>query len=127
MALKILLTFDCAYYNYVKKSRVWKCNVILVFFFRVRVYDYQGVCKDLHGHRSAANFLLTPLRYMKWFVQWMVGRASWVLLQTQVAHLINPDWAYAMEQEQQDYHYEENDAGPGRQFYSITFGSCQLK
>lgn len=73
---------------------------------RVRVYDYQAVCKDFHGHRSAANFLLTPIRYMRWFVQWIIGRATWLLLQTQVAHLINPDWAWAMEQDQ-DYNYEE--------------------
>ncbi|XP_046632424.1 voltage-dependent calcium channel subunit alpha-2/delta-3-like isoform X7 [Daphnia pulicaria] len=82
-------------------------------FKRVRIYDYQAVCKDMQGHRSAANFLLTPLRYMKWFVQWMVGRASWIMLQTQIAHLINPDWAWGMEQEQSDYHYEDNDGSPG--------------
>lgn len=82
-------------------------------FKRVRIYDYQAVCKDMQGHRSAANFILTPLRYMKWFVQWMVGRATWLILQTQIAHLMNPDWAWAMEQEQADYHYEDNDESPG--------------
>ena len=51
---------------------------------------------------------------MKWFVQWMVGRASWVMLQTQIAHLINPDWAWTMEQEQSDYPYEDNDGSPGK-------------
>lgn len=49
---------------------------------------------------------------MKWFVQWMVGRATWLLLQTQVAHLINPDWAWALEQDQADYPYEE-EPSPG--------------
>lgn len=74
---------------------------------RIRVYDYQAVCKDPTGHRSAANFLLTPLRYLQWLVNWMIGRASWVLLQTQLVHWINPDWAWAMEQEQVEYDYEE--------------------
>ncbi|XP_059352267.1 voltage-dependent calcium channel subunit alpha-2/delta-3-like isoform X7 [Daphnia carinata] len=82
-------------------------------FKRVRIYDYQAVCKDMQGHRSAANFILTPLRYMKWFVQWMIGRATWLMLQTQIAHLMNPDWAWAMEQEQADYQYDDNDESPG--------------
>lgn len=77
----------------------------------------------MHGHRSAANFLLTPLRYMKWFVQWMVGRASWLMLQTQIAHLINPDWAWSMEQEQADYHYEDNDGSPGKRTNSTLIRS----
>lgn len=75
----------------------------------------------MQGHRSAANFLLTPLRYMKWFVQWMVGRASWIMLQTQIAHLINPDWAWGMEQEQSDYHYEDNDGSPGKDALMRSF------
>lgn len=98
------------------KGRLTLIFVISQTFLRVRVYDYQGVCKDLQGHRSAANLLLTPFRYMKWFVQWMIGRASWVLFQTQIAHIINPNWAWAIEQEQEqaDYHYEETDASPGK-------------
>jgi hypothetical protein len=58
---------------------------------------------------------------MKWFVQWMVGRASWIMLQTQIAHLINPDWAWGMEQEQSDYHYEDNDGSPGKHALMRSF------
>lgn len=51
-----------------------------------------------------------PLRYMKWIVHWMMGRASWVLLQTQLAHFINPDWAWSMEQEQESEYQGEDEA-----------------
>ena len=81
----------------------------------MRVYDYQAVCKDHIGNRNAANFLLTPFRYAKWLVHWMVGRASWLLLQTQLAQWFNPDWAWAMEQEQQADDYEDTtDSGQGK-------------
>lgn len=79
------------------------------------------MCKDVQNKNNAANLLLTPFRYMKWFLQWAVGRASWLIIQTQLAHIVNPDWAYSMEQEQQaDYHYEETDMGPGM-FYFVRF------
>jgi len=60
---------------------------------------------------------IQPWRYLKWIVNWMLGRASWVLLQTQLAHWINPDWAWSMEQEQavyDDYDEENNkSSAPG--------------
>ena len=51
-----------------------------------------------------------PFRYAKWIVHWMMGRASWMLLQTQLAHWINPDWAWSMEQQEESEYQEEGDA-----------------
>jgi hypothetical protein len=39
----------------------------------------------------------------------MVGRASWMLLQTQLAHWINPDWAWSMEQQEESEYQEEDE------------------
>ena len=52
-----------------------------------------------------------PLRYIKWAVHWAIGRASWLLLQTQLAHWINPDWAWSLEQDQSEYADEDADTG----------------
>lgn len=53
----------------------------------------------------------------------MLGRASWVLLQTQLAHWINPDWAWAMEQEQvyDDYEGDNKNAPPGKELTVYFF------
>ena len=40
----------------------------------------------------------------------MIGRASWVLLQTQLVHWVSPDWAWAMEQEQTEYDYDDENS-----------------
>jgi len=70
---------------------------------RIRVYDYQAVCLDHTGYTGSSNMLLTPFKFMKWAVHWAIGRATWLLLQTQLAQLINPEWAWSLEQEQPDY------------------------
>lgn len=46
---------------------------------------------------------------MRWAVHWAIGRAAWLLLQTQLAQWINPEWAWSLEQEQTDY-VDDDDA-----------------
>ena len=60
-----------------------------------------------------------PLRYMKWAVNWMIGRASWLLLRTQLAQIINPDWAWSMEQEENNLSEDEEGENPGKCAHSI--------
>ena len=40
-------------------------------------------------------------------MHWAIGRASWLLLQTQLAQIINPEWAESMEIEQDPEEEEE--------------------
>ena len=40
---------------------------------------------------------------MKWAVNWAMGRAAWLLLQTQLVQWIQPEWAWSLEQDQADY------------------------
>ena len=99
---------------------------------RIRIYDYQAVCMDPTSYKSSAAFLLTvcckknqlyhrhlnlvgwqPWRYFKWAVQWAIGRASWLLLQTQLAHIIDPEWAQTMEYEQTQEETDEENEKPG--------------
>ena len=42
---------------------------------------------------------MQPFRFMKWAFHWAIGRAAWLLLQTQLAQLINPEWAWSLEQD----------------------------
>ncbi|KAF2364718.1 Voltage-dependent calcium channel alpha-2/delta subunit conserved region [Trinorchestia longiramus] len=63
---------------------------------KVKVFDYQAVCLDIVREGSMASILLTPLQLINWTVKWLAANFFWVMVQTQLYQLWDPNeaWAY---------------------------------
>ncbi|XP_037091167.1 voltage-dependent calcium channel subunit alpha-2/delta-3-like [Pollicipes pollicipes] len=64
---------------------------------RITMFDYQGVCLDVVSTGSSAWTLLTPLRYLQWFASWLGGKMLWLLVQSNLLHLLDINLAWAAE------------------------------
>ena len=70
-------------------------------FNKIKIYDYQAICLESADDGSPANILLTPFKLISWVFNWMLGQMAWTIIRLEIHHLWNPDWTYAMPQQQQ--------------------------
>ncbi|XP_067002670.2 voltage-dependent calcium channel subunit alpha-2/delta-3 [Anabrus simplex] len=62
---------------------------------KVPVYDYQGACLDQKSPYSDAGTTLTPLDSIRWFMTWLLGKIAWIIVETSIYQLWDPNWTYA--------------------------------
>jgi len=70
-------------------------------FKQIKVYDYQAICLESADDGSPASSLLNPFKAIAWAFNWVIGQIAFTIIRFELHHLWNPDWTYAMPQQQQ--------------------------
>lgn len=69
---------------------------------RIHMLDYQAVCFREDALKNKAPFLVTPMNHLKWMLEWFIGNAVWLLLESNFKFLWHVSWAFASDD---DYNY----------------------
>ncbi|XP_069952251.1 voltage-dependent calcium channel subunit alpha-2/delta-3 isoform X27 [Cherax quadricarinatus] len=79
---------------------------------RVRIFDYQAVCLDTRLEPSIASILATPLQWIRWMANWMMGNIFWMLVKTHLYTLWDPNQAWAYTHTERDIQYPDLEEPP---------------
>ncbi|XP_027839354.1 voltage-dependent calcium channel subunit alpha-2/delta-3 isoform X4 [Aphis gossypii] len=76
---------------------------------KITIVDNQGACHSgiEPGTDSASS--LRPFQPVIWLVRWLLGRLAWLAIETNIYHVLFPEWIQA---QNEDPIYSEYDLGP---------------
>ncbi|VVC44398.1 Hypothetical protein CINCED_3A000365 [Cinara cedri] len=91
---------------------------------KIKILDNQGACHNGIEPGTDSASVIRPFQPVVWLVRWIFGRLAWLAIETQIYHILFPDWIGAQDDDGDPAYadYDDKDGTLGDQIDKPMMG-----